>query len=81
MSFSTGTATTHLTLNLGSKCRLVEVSKELFMRRSHPMIIFFVLAGGAGCQHMKRSEPFAQDGFAKVTFQIHGMMKAKSGAT
>ena len=51
------------------------------MGRLHPMILFFTLAGGVGCQHMKRSEPSAHDGFAKVTFQIHGMMKAKSGAT
>ena len=51
------------------------------MDRWHPMILFFALAGDAGCHHMKRSETSAHDGFAMVTFQIQGMMKAKSGAT
>ena len=51
------------------------------MDRWHSMILFLALAGGAGCQHIKRSETSAHDGFTAVTFQIHGMMKAKSGAT
>lgn len=49
--------------------------------RWHPMILFFAFAGGVGCQQMKRSETSTQDGFAKVTFQVTGMMKARSGAT
>ena len=51
------------------------------MSRWQPMILFFALADGAGCQHMNHSATSAHDGFVKVTFQIHGMMKAKSGAT
>ncbi len=51
------------------------------MGRCHSMILFFALACGAGCQHMKRTETTAHDGFAKVTFRVGGMMKAKSGAT
>ncbi len=51
------------------------------MARTHAMIFFSLVAISAGCQQMKRSERSAHDGFAKVTFQIHGMMKAKSGAT
>ena len=45
------------------------------------MVLFFAVAGGNGCQHTKHREPFAQDGIANVTLQVHGMMKAKSGAT
>ena len=51
------------------------------MGRWHPMILFFAVAGGAGCQQMKRSEFPVHDDYSKVTFQIRGMMKAKSGAT
>ena len=51
------------------------------MNRWHPIILFVALAGGSGCQHIQRSETFAHDGDAQITFQIHGMMKARSGAT
>lgn len=51
------------------------------MGRWHPMILFLTVAGGAGCQQMNRYDNSTHDGFAKITFQVHGMMKAKSGAT
>ena len=51
------------------------------MARTHAMILFFALASGIGCQQTKRSRFPEHDGSAKVTFQVHGMMKAKSGAT
>lgn len=51
------------------------------MGRWHPMILFFALAGATACQHMKRSETSVHDGMAEIVFQVHGMMKAKSGAT
>ena len=51
------------------------------MARTHAMILFFTLACGIGCQHTKRGQFPAHDGLSKVTFQVHGMMKAKSGAT
>ena len=51
------------------------------MRRWHSTILLVALAGGVGCQHLKRGETSAHDDYAKVTFQIRGMMKAKSGAT
>ncbi len=53
------------------------------MDRRHPInfVFFFALASAAGCQHMNRYESPTHDGFAKATFQVHGMMKAKSGAT
>ena len=51
------------------------------MSRAHTMILLFTLAGSAGCLQMQRGENPAHDGFAKVTFRVQGMMKAKSGAT
>ena len=51
------------------------------MGRWLSMILFFTVAGGAGCQQMIRFEDSAHDDDAKVTFQVNGMMKAKSGAT
>lgn len=51
------------------------------MGRWHSTILLVALAGGAGCQHLKQGETFAHDGYAKVSFEIRGMMKAKSGAT
>ncbi len=51
------------------------------MDRRHPMILFFALAGSAGCQQMRRDEIPTHDDFAKIAFQVHGMLKAKSGAT
>ena len=51
------------------------------MARTHAMILFFALASGVGCQQTKRSQFPAHDGTTEVTFQVHGMMKAKSGAT
>ena len=51
------------------------------MAKTHAMILFFALASGVGCQQTKRTQFAAHDGSAKGTFQVHGMMKAKSGAT
>ena len=51
------------------------------MDRVYPMILSFALAGSAGCHSMKRADISNADEYAKVTFQVDGMMKAKSGAT
>ena len=45
------------------------------------MILFLGVASGAGCQNMKRIDISHSDDYSKVTFQVDGMMKAKSGAT
>ncbi len=45
------------------------------------MILCCTVAGATGCHQLNRYDKAAADGFAKVTFQVHGMMKAKSGAT
>ena len=51
------------------------------MGRLNQMILFFAIASGAGCESMHRIDPFNSRAHAKVTFQVDGMMKAKSGAT
>ena len=51
------------------------------MARTHAMILFFALACGTGCQQTKRSRFPTPEGPGMVTFHVHGMMKAKSGAT
>ena len=51
------------------------------MARTHAMILFFALACGTGCQHTKRGQFPTPEDLDMVTFQVHGMMKAKSGAT
>ena len=51
------------------------------MRNCHPVIICCTVAGASGCHHMNRSNDLALDTFTKVTFQVAGMMKTKSGAT
>ncbi len=51
------------------------------MGRLNPMILFFAFTGSAGCQDMKRIDTSGPDEYAQVTFQVDGMMKAKSGAT
>ena len=45
------------------------------------MIFFLAVAGGIGCQNMKRIDISRSDDYSKVTFQVDGMMKTKSGAT
>ena len=72
-------AARHLNLGLGGRFGILR--KDSRMGRWYPVTLFVALAGGVGCQHMKRSETFAHYGFARVIFQVHGMMKAKSGAT
>ena len=74
-------AARRLTLHLGSRCRLGEVREELQMSRWHPMVLFFAVAGGSSGQQVKRGEMSADNAMAEITFQVHGMMKAKSGAT
>ena len=51
------------------------------MARTHTMILFFTLACGVGCQHPTRDRFSTPEGTNLVTFEVHGMMKAKSGAT
>ncbi len=51
------------------------------MGRLNQMILFFALAGSAGCESTKRIAHFNSKEYAQVTFQVDGMMKAKSGAT
>ena len=57
------------------------VSAESHMVRTHTMILLFAMANGAGCHDMNRSRSPEHDASSKVTFQVHGLMKAKSGAT
>jgi hypothetical protein len=51
------------------------------MIRAHSMIFFLAVVSGAGCQNVKRLDNSHSDDYSKVTFQVDGMMKAKSGAT
>ncbi|MCH8879407.1 MAG: hypothetical protein IID34_05935 [Planctomycetes bacterium] len=51
------------------------------MARTRAMILFFALVCGVGCQHTNQGRFPMPDGSGMVTFQVHGMMKAKSGAT
>ncbi len=69
------------TLQPGSKAETSNTSAETRMARKHAMILFFMMASGAGCHHAKRSQFSEHDGYSKVTFQVHGLMKTKSGAT
>ena len=57
------------------------LQSERQMGRSHTIILLLTLASSAGCLQMQRGENLAPDRFAKVTFSVQGMMKAKSGAT
>ena len=68
-------------LQPGSKAETSNTSAETHMTREHAVILFFAMASGTGCQHTKRSQFPEHDGSAKVTFQVHGLMKTKSGAT
>jgi hypothetical protein len=63
------------------KVQTSEVLAESHMTRTRTMFLFFALANGVGCQHMNRSQFPTHHGTSKVTFQVHGLMKAKSGAT
>lgn len=56
-------------------------SAETHMTRKHAMILLFTMASGAGCHHANRSQFPEHNGYSKVTFQVHGLMKTKSGAT
>ncbi len=51
------------------------------MIRAHSMIFFLAVASGTGCQDIKRFDISHSDNYSKVTIQVDGMMKAKSGAT
>ncbi len=51
------------------------------MARSHAMVLFLALASNVGCQQTNQARFPANDGASNVSFQVHGMMKAKSGAT
>ncbi len=51
------------------------------MAKLRSKILFIALAGTIGCQDTQRRTAWAYDGDSKVVFQVHGMMKAKSGAT
>lgn len=51
------------------------------MIRLLSMIFFLAVAIGGGCQNMKRVDISHWDDYSKVTFQVDGMMKTKSGAT
>ncbi len=68
-------------LRPGSEAETSKISAETHMTRKHAMILFFAMASGTGCQHTKRSQFPEHDGSSKVTFQVYGLMKAKSGAT
>ena len=68
-------------LRPGSEAETSIISAETHMARKHAMILFFMLASGAGCHHANRSQFPGHDGSSKVTFQVHGLMKTKSGAT
>lgn len=47
-----------------------------------PAIIFlFALTTSAGCQTIKVCDMFDSKKYSEVTFQVGGMMSAKSGAT
>ena len=45
------------------------------------MILCCAVAGATGCHQVNRYDRSAADGYAKVTFQVNGMMKTQSGAT
>jgi hypothetical protein len=64
-----------------SKAETSKISAESHMARKHAMILLFAMASGAGCHDAKRSQVPEHDGSSKVTFQVYGLMKAKSGAT
>ncbi len=51
------------------------------MGKLNPMILLIALATSAGCESMKRIDNLSSKEHSKVTFQVDGMMKAKSGAT
>ena len=51
------------------------------MSRLPAMTFLFTLASSGGCQTMKPSDMFDSKKFSEVTFQVGGMMNAKSGAT
>ncbi len=68
-------------LQPGSKAETSKISAETHMAKTHAMILFFAMASGAGCHDAKRSQFPEHDGSSKVTFQVHGLMKTKSGAT
>ncbi len=68
-------------LRPGSEAETSKISAETHMARKHAMILFFMMASGAGCQQTKRSQFPEHDGYSKVTFQVHGLMKTTSGAT
>ncbi len=51
------------------------------MTRWHATIVFFALAGGTGCQHIKHAGYSIFDDYVSITFKVDGLMKTKSGAT
>lgn len=73
--------TIDLTFNSGSRCRLSRVVAESGMDRLPAITFSLCLASGVGCQSRQRTNTATAGEHAKITFQVDGMMKAKSGAT
>lgn len=51
------------------------------MSRMKPAILLFAFAGGSGGQYDASGDVSNNDALAKITYEVLGMMKAKSGAT
>ena len=73
--------TKDLTLNSCSRCRLDQVVSESRMGKLHAITFSFFLAGVVGCKDRQRTDVSVAGEHSPITFQVHGMMKAKSGAT
>ena len=51
------------------------------MKRTSTFGLLLPIAIGAGCQNRQRTDIFEAGEHSIITFQVDGMMKAKSGAT
>jgi len=56
-------------------------TQESRMKRTSTFGLLLPIAIGAGCQNRQRTDIFEAGEHSIITFQVDGMMKAKSGAT
>lgn len=81
MSFVGSSSSSRLTFNVSLRCTLDAVRAEHDMSRMKPAILLFAFAGGSGGQYDASGDVSNNDALAKITYEVLGMMKAKSGAT